>query len=51
MEEGIQTKPQWVIHMTTCRQLLCLLATPPFTVNPEVWVIFWHQIIVLCLCM
>lgn len=50
-EERIQTKTQWIIHMTACCQLLRLLATPPFTIHPEIWVIFGWQIIIFCLCM
>lgn len=48
-EETTQTKLLQVIYMTACRQFLCLLATPPFTLHPEVWVVFRNQIVVLCL--
>lgn len=34
------TKAQWVVHQATRGQLLWLLATPPFPIHPEVWVVF-----------
>ncbi len=48
--EGItQTIALWVVYMTTCRQFLCLLAASPFSVHPEVWVVFCNQIVIFCL--
>lgn len=50
VKKMLQTVTHWIIYMTACCQFLCLLAASPFSIHPEVWVVFCHKIVVLGLC-